>query len=343
MPRAKKEKVPVRTFVIGRDFTEDQVQLMVLKIAKWFASPDCDRRHEDPEAAAKEIVEQCLNATTKTGEVWGKAPADFNTRIRVKAAYDLATDTGIKINPLKHPDAKRRLEPGVEDNGKKLGEMRPSIFDFDVVTYRAEEEAKLLAQYPELNNTVYLPHVRRVTLLYAQQEMLDRELLNTTSAAKRESTLRQIETLNKTLDSTLKILDIHPESLRKKLKESEDGTLGDLVQVLDSDDEFPAIERLWADQLALMLWYMTVHSNGRGDGPQITEWEMWHMTRSLPIAFTCSCGRHYPALVRGFTPKQLKAHLLARGILVQKSPIPTLIPDAAFSGMSDYIDALEGP
>jgi hypothetical protein len=336
----KTERREVKQFVLGRDFTAQEIELLAFKIAKWFRDPTCDRRHDDPEAAAKEIIEQCLNATTKDGSPWRNAPAEFAARIKVKAAYDMTTDTGIPIKAVKHPDAVRRLDPEADANGKKLDVMQPALVDFDSAAFRALEESKLLTQYPELNNPVHLPHVRRLTLLYAQQEIIDRELLLAVNARKREDALRQMEVLNKTMESVLKILDIHPESLRKKIKESADGSVGDLVAVLDADEDFRPRERLWALQAALQLWSMTVRPNGRGDGPQLSEWECWHATRSAPMAFTCRCGAHYPALVRGFTPKQLKKYLIERGVLIEQPAIPHLIRPEDVAGLSAFIDAL---
>jgi hypothetical protein len=332
-------KRAIKTFVIGKDFSEAEVELLVMKLAKWFASDKCDRRSDDPEKDAKEIVHQCLNALTKAGEPWKNAPEEFSNRIKIKAAYNMETGEGIAIQANKSPDAVRKLEQGMEQNSGKLGDMSASLAGFDLNAFREEQETKIIEAYPDLDNPAMIPHVRRLSLLYAQQEMIDRDLLITTNATKRQQLLATIETLNKTLDSVLKILDIHPESIRKKIKESSDGSLGDLVAELDKDD-FRAREKLWSLQTALQLWASTVRRNGRGDAPQRTVWEVWHMTRTAPFAFTCKCGRHYPQLIAGFTPKQLKQFLKDNGILIERPVLPTLIDEKSLQGLEQYIDEL---
>jgi hypothetical protein len=333
-------KREVRQFAIGKDFTETEIELLILQLSKWFSSPECDRQFDDPEQAARDIVKQCLDGVTKDGSPWKLAPAEFSTRIKVKSAYDMTTGKGIAISSVKSPHAVRRLDKDAKDNGAKIGDMQPALIGFDMEEFRKAEEAKLLSNYPELNNPVYLPHVRRLTLLYAQQEVIDRELQLASSGKKREDALRQMETLNKTLESVLKILDIHPESLRKKIKESADGTLGDLVAVLDADDEFPEREKMWSLQAALQLWSMTVRTNGRGDGPQMTDWEVWHATRSTPMEFTCRCGIYYPRLIRGFTPRELRDYLKTNGVLIDQPAIPKLITVEDVAGLDAFIDTL---
>lgn len=333
-------KREIKQFVIGKDFSVTEIELLILQLSKWFQDEKCDRRFEDPEQAARDIVKQCLDGTTKDGSPWKLAPAEFSTRIKVKSAYDMTTGKGIAIQAVKSPHAVRRLDSEAKENKGKIEDMQPALIGFDMEAFRGEEEAKLLSNYPELNNPVYLPHVRRLTLLYAQQEVIDRELQLATNNKKREDALRQMETLNKTLESVLKILDIHPESLRKKIKESADGTLGDLVAVLEADDEFKDREKLWSLQAALQLWSMTVRTNGRGDGPQLTDWECWHATRSTPMEFTCRCGAYYPRLIRGFTPKELKKYLVDHGILIEQPAIPKLVKVDDLVGLGAFIDAM---
>lgn len=333
-------KREVKQFVIGKDFTETEIELLVMQLSKWFQDEKCDRRFDDPEQAARDIVRQCLDATTKDGSPWKVAPIEFATRIKVKAAYDMTTGVGIPISAVKSPHAVRRIDSDAKGNKDKIDEMQPALIGFDMEGFRKEEEAKLLSNYPELNNPVYLPHVRRLTLLYAQQEVIDRELQLATNNKKREDALRQMETLNKTLESVLKILDIHPESLRKKIKESADGTLGDLVAVLEADDEFKDREKMWSLQAALQLWSMSVRTNGRGDGPQLSDWEVWHATRSTPMEFTCRCGIYYPRLIRGFTPRELRDYLKANGILIDQPAIPKLITVEDVAGLDAFVDTL---
>ncbi len=331
----------IRKFVIGKDFSEAEIELLILKLAKWFATPECDRNPADPESYAKDVVFQCINAQTKAGEPWKNAPVKFADRVRIKAAYDIETNQGIAMKVNKNPDAVRANNKAASDNYKKIQGMNPLSAEFNVTDYRDTQEKKILEAYPDLDTVAMLPHVKRLSTLYAQQEMIDHDLLLAGSAAKRKELLTTMETLNKTIDSVLKILDIHPESIRKKIKESADGSLGDLVALLDGDEDFRKREKLWSLQAALQLWAMTVRTNGRGDKPQLSVWELWHMTRTAPMTFTCkSCNTFYPSLVSGFTPKQLKDLLKAEGILVERPVFPTLISDEVLVGLENFIDSL---
>jgi hypothetical protein len=337
-------KKEVKQFVVGvgteADFSPAEIELLTMKLISWFRSDECDRNFDDPEQAAKDVVKQCLLGETKDGKPWANAPADFAKRIKVKAAYDMESGAGTPISPVKHPMAKRRLNREAEEGAKTVDQMNPILADFDPWEFRRQEEEHLLAKYPELDNAAHRPHVRRLTLLYAQQEMIDRELMLNPQPSRRETIMKEMKMLNETADSLLKLLDIHPESLRKKLSKTTEGTLGDLVSLLGEDHDFKSRERLWADQAALQFWYMTNHPNGRGDGPQLSEWEVWHMTRTLPMSFTCRCGQHYPVLLRGFTPRQLRDHLVSRGILVEVPAIPKLITEEDVEGINELIDSL---
>lgn len=321
----------------GADFTPMEMELLVLKLAKWFNDPKCDRKFDDPEQAAKDTVSQCLLAETKDGKPWSNCPHEFSKRIKVKAAYDMDTDTGIPISSVKHPMAVRSLDKDAADGAKSLDQINAATSDFDIESFRAEQEKTILGQFPELENPVHLPHVRRLTLLYAQQEMMDRELLM--QPRKRKEILKEMESLSTTVDGVMKTLDIHPDSLRKKIKERTEGTLGDLVSTLSEDTEFKKREKLWALQAALQFWYMANHPNGRGDGPQLTDWEVWHMTRSVPMKFTCRCGAHYQSLIRGFTPKELRDYLISEGVLIERPAIPNLILDSDLVGIHEAIEA----
>lgn len=345
MPSKKPtQKAARKQFVVGdgpeADFSFQEIENLVLRLTVWFNSPECDRKFDDPEGAAKEIIQQCLLAETKDGSPWSNCPHDFGKRIKVKAAYDLEKGAGIPISSAKHPTAVRRLDPKAQDGAKQVDDVVSSLVDFDAVTFRAQKEADILEEYPELDNSAHLPHVRRLSLLYAQQEMIDRELMLSPKPSRRKDIMYEMKMLGEAVKETLITLDIHPKSLREKMKENSDGTLGDLVARLDEDDEFAKRERMWALRAALQFWYMANHPNGRGDGPQMLDWEIWHATRSRPMAFTCECGRHYPSLVEGFTPKELRDYLVTRGVLIEEPGIPNLITSEDVAGLNDYIDSL---
>jgi hypothetical protein len=331
------------------DFSMLEIENLTLRLIAWFKDPKCDRNFSDPEQQAKDIIQQCLKCVKQDGDPWKNAPHTFQSRIRVKAAYDMETGAGIPIRASKHPDAVRRLDKEAEESANAVQDIIPALVEFDIEEYRQKQLRNILSTFPELDNPVHLPNVRRLALYYSQQEMIDRMVSSGSvkpGTPKSSDILDELESLNKSIDALMKTLDIHPDSLRKKIKENTDGTLGDLVVMLDMDEEFKEREKLWALQAALQLWYMHEHPNGDLSGPQMEEWEIWHMTRTRPFSFTCKCGIKYHNIIQGFTPKELKEYLIKHGILIEVPAIPGLITHEDVEGIGEFIDAhvdLEDP
>jgi hypothetical protein len=92
-------KSKTKIFVVGddkrsADFTPEEVELMIYKIAAWFGDPACDRKYEDPIKAAREFVKRALNGVLADGRVWKAASPDFNKRIMVLCNFNLETEEG---------------------------------------------------------------------------------------------------------------------------------------------------------------------------------------------------------------------------------------------------------
>lgn len=346
-------KRPLKQFVVGdtsqgADFSEDYINSVILRLALWFNQSECDRKFDNPEAAAKKIVKEALLGQTKDGKTWHNAPNDFATRIKIKAAYDLVNEKGIPISRAKHPTAVRKLQEekaaeraAAKEGAAKIKDMVPTLVEFDVQAARDKEEKAILEHHPELDNPVHYPHVRRLSLLYAQQEMIEREMLLQPKPSRRMEIMKEMQLLTGTIDGLLKTLDIHPDSLRKRIKENSEGSLGDFIAMLDADDEFRERQKRWTLEELLQLWYKCNHPNGEGTGPQMSEVEMWHETRTIPFSFTClHCGTHYPHIVQGLTPKQIRDYLVEKGVLIEVPVVPQLTSPEELEGIHEFIDSI---
>jgi len=316
------------------DFTPAEVDLMAYKIAEWYKSPECDRNYDDPLTVAKQKIKECLLAITADGKPWKGCPHEFNSRIRAKTLFNLETGEGTSVKRAKHPDSVRAgVDKEAEKAAREMVERNPAATSFDMDAFRASAEREILTEYPELDNPVHRSHVRRLSLLYAQQEMLDRELSMGLAKKAREDALSALKTVEDMAEKTMKLLDIHPDQLHRKMDRQKEGTLGELISMLEADDEFIKREKIWALQAAYQLWLMTQKLNGRGDGPQLEPWELFHMTRVKEVDFTCRHGEKYK-IIAGWEPDELKEYLLRNGMELDKRIMPSLPSDEVLEDLA---------
>jgi hypothetical protein len=335
------KKKGVKQYRVGTDknadFTPLEMENLILRLTAWFRSPECDRQFDDPEGEAKEVIRQCLLAEKKDGTPWRNCPQEFSKRVKVKAMYDLETHKGIAVSSVKHPDAQRKLNAQAQEEAKDLLDMRVGALNFSAEEFRAREERNIFVRFPELDNPVHKAHVRRLSLLYAQQEMLDIELSKNLTGKKLELTLGSLKAVEDMADKTMKLLGIHPDQLHKRLEGQRQGGLGELVASIEDDAAFPKRTKMWALQEAYQLWWMTQHPNGRGDGPQLEPWELWHLTRTKEIQFKCKCGCEY-TLIAGWEPDELKEYLLRNGMVLDQPVVPGLFTPEDLQGIMDDKD-----
>ena len=331
---------PPKVFTVGNeehhDFTPEAIELLTLQIRDWFASPECERTYEEPLLAAREAVEQCLLAQTKSGKIWSRAPDSFESRIMIKTHFDMIDGNHVK-NPDKGPRVRsNRAYKAAIDKAK---ESASPVSLKHIQDYQKQVEEDILKAYPELDNPVHKPNVVRLAMLYAEQEHVRLELPGAKGKA-RHGMIETLATLQKTITDTMKSLDIYPDQIRKRVDKQRQGSVGDLVALIDEDPDFRAREKRWALTLALQLWWMTKHPNGKNDGPQMHDFEMWHLTRTRPIDYKCSCGREV-TLVEGFTPEELRDYLVDNGVLVERPVIENLITEEDLHGLTDYTGSTE--
>jgi hypothetical protein len=324
----------IKQFVIGdlaagADFSTATAEAVIHKIAYWFSRAESGKTYEDPVAEAKKKFRECLLGVTDEGEVWRGCPYTFEKRIKAKCGYDMILDVGIPA-PRNH----RKIDKNAVKGAKEVSEMMPAHAGFNQEAYRATLEQDILAQYAELDNPAHLPLVRTISMYHSEREKIDRELTLGVNPTRRDLLLDSLRKLAVMTDTALQQLGIHPNQIKKNIDKRTASSVADLVQMIEGDDDYKKREKTWALQLALQLWWMSEHPNGKKDGPQLSDFEIWHMTRNRPVKFKCRHGEEY-TVVEGFEPKDLFALLTKEGVLVEEPVLP-LVEAGELKGLSAY-------
>lgn len=336
---AKKNGRAIRQFVVGNkedgaDFSTEEIEHLIYRIAYWYSTEECGRVYSNPIEEAQKHVQGCLLGITDAGEPWKSCPAEFSNRVKAKCAYDMIEGRGIPSPRVKRPEGGLIRNPHAKGAARDLttgGSVQTAI---EYEGLRKEIEDNLYAAFPELNNPASEPLVRSLSLYHAQREVIDRELQIGVNMRSRGELLTQLKDLETMIGNAMTKLGIHPTQLKKDVQEKGAGTVADLVATLESDAEFKERERIWALQAALQLYWMSEHHNGKKTGPQLHDFEIWHLTRSRPIRFKCRCGEEYYPLIEGFLPHELRDYLIERGVLVEEPAIPGIISKEDIAGLA---------
>jgi hypothetical protein len=296
---------------IDCDFTYEYIETVILDCAKWWAKPESGRKYADPIQMAREKIRECLLGLKPDGTVWDTAPNDFRKRVKIKCNYDIKAKKGVPVK-----QRRRKLEPEAAEGAKQLHGMTPVSSSVDIEAVSTQYVEDILSEFPELDNAAHLPNVESLADVYTQRKVISNELKFGVKGAVRTQLLEQLKTIETMADSMMNKLGIHPNQVRKKLTENANSSIADLVSQIDEDTEFREREKQWSLQLALQFWWMSEHNNYRQDGPNVSDFEIWHATRSRPIRHKCSCGRE-TLLVDGFEPLELRDLLVKEGVLVE--------------------------
>lgn len=318
----------------GADFSPAEIEALVYKIAHWFSRPECDRAYDDPVQAAKDKIKECLKAEKEGGDPWRNCPKEFAARVKAKCNYDMIADKGIPSPRVKQKEG-RVLDPDAEKGAKTIDTMQPALFDFDQEGYRKQVEHDILAQYPELDNPAHKPLVKTIGMYHAEREKIDRQLALGVSDTKRELLLNSLRMISGMTDTALQQLGIHPNQIKANVKKHTASSVADLVANIEEDKDYRKREKVWALQLALQLWWMSEHPNGKKSGPQLSDFEIWHMTRTRPIRFKCRHGEEY-VIVEGFEPHDLYKLLRKENVLVEEPVLPAMHTAEDFTGLDAY-------
>lgn len=329
---------PPKKFLIGdkaqgADFSKEEIDALIYKIALWFSSPACGNNYDDPAAEAKKKVQECLLGLNSKGDEWKGASAEFAKRIKAKCNFDMEAETGIPNKKNNQRAAQKSHNDSATTAASDLDDDNPVAVAFDQEGYRSALEKDTYLAFPELDNPATRPHVESYSLLMAQRKVIDGELLLNPKSAKRDALLKSLKTVNEMAKEQMSMLGIHPDQIRRSVQTRTSGNVADLVAQIDGDEDYKRREKIWALQLALQLYWMSEHYNGRKSGPQLHAFEIWHMTRSRPMKFRCRHGEEY-MLIEGFEPNELRDYLVKEGVLVEEPLLPQVFSAEDLEGLA---------
>lgn len=330
----------VKQFVVGTpeenpDFTHTYIEQMIVDLAKWFNAPESGVNYPDPLLTAREKVKDCLLGLKADGSVWDTAPDSFKTRLKIKANYDLDAKRGV---PTKRKI--RKLDPKATGGAKAVTRMTPISSILNVPELTQQYIADILSVFPELDNLAHIPNVESLADIYAQRKVISGELALGVTVTRRTVLLDQMKMIEATADSMMNKLGIHPNQVKKKISTDANGSVADLVAHISEDEDFRQREKVWALQLALQFWWQSEHNNYNKDGPQLSDFEIFHSTRSRPCRFKCRCGVE-TLIVEGFRPHELRDWLMKEGVLVEVPVMPQLMSAVDLAGLATFIPEVE--
>jgi hypothetical protein len=339
-PTRKQQTVAtIKQFIIGNDigdgdFSHAQIEEMIVNLAKWFAAPESGMSYPDPLETARAKVRECLLGVKADGSVWQQAPDDFRKRLKIKANYDYKAKRGV---PVKKRTRERNVDKTAKAKatGVRVTKMQPVHATTNVEAESESFTADILSVFPELDNAAHRPTVEALGDVYAQRKVISAELKLGVTASKRDTLLNQMKTIEMMTDSMMSKLGIHPNQVRKKIVDEADSSVADLVAHISDDKEFQKREKQWSLQLALQLWWMSEHNNYVQDGPNVSDWEIWSLTRSRPIRHKCKCS-YECVLVEGFEPHELRDMLLHEGVLIEQPVMGNFMTAEDLAGLATF-------
>lgn len=288
----------LQRYAIGKDFTKEQYDKWLEQLTWWIQSrmPNI----EDPGEHAKKCIKAALNGTKINGEAWPSITNDFFKRIKQMLGFDLEKGIGVR-----EPYTNKHVSP--LHTGQKTEEL-PPIDLKQAMTLRAQYIADLINKYPHLDTPVYKPKVEELAETVVKSRMISTDFL-TARGALLERLSKVRESLHKQIGELMEFLEISPKQRVVKSLEAKNADVGSLVSKMESYGEtWLEYERLDALRELIQLYNML--KTTRPDGTrQLNDWELWHMTRSKPIMFTCRHGETYE-LIGGFSPEEIEEALI---------------------------------
>lgn len=307
----------LKRFRIGVDFSEEDFKKWQGQIEWWIR--ETMPKVEDPVAHAKKVLLASMNGTKINGEAWPRISHDFYNRVKLLAGFDLRAGVGFnrgRGKSKKDAAGQEILVPTSKYTAEKIGtpsaprirmEDLPEVKMEDIVKQQEEYKQSLLDKYPHLENLVYKPKVDELAETVVKSRMLSTEfVLATGTALEKLSKIR--ESLHKQIKELMDFLEISPQFMVRKQKESEKADVGSLVATLESyGSVWQEFERMYA-LMELIQKYKQLNTIRPDGTPQLNDWELWHQTRNRPVNFTCRCGESYK-LLGGFTIEEIEKAL----------------------------------
>jgi hypothetical protein len=307
----------VRQYTPGVDFSKEELLRWKEQLMWWISSTM--PKVKDVEQKANVVLRAGLEGTKLDGGIWPAVPEKFTDRIKLSIGFDLEKGVGIR-NPRKafgrsgYSKTKIAKVPSTDsaysivDNQVNLEDMPPTAFE-DITESIRQYKKDLIDKYPHLEGAVYSHKIDELAETVMKSRMLSNEFM-TARGGKLVEIAKTRESMHKQMGELMDFLEISPKSLVKKQRDVENADVGSLIAKLESFGE------IWADfervdaLRELLQRYHQLHSLRPDGTPQLNDWELWHLTRTKPIHFTCrNCTQEY-TLLDGFTPEEIEQALV---------------------------------
>lgn len=334
MQRTYKEP---KKYVVGTDITTERYQELLIKIADWLSE---SRATKEPALLAQQLFQDCLDGVKRDGSKWfGAATSTLAQRIRIKCAYDIE-----KMEPLREAGAQQRAKKSRETRKarQKLEQKREEALlpievrqeqqklakfgDDPGIFFTQEEQRKwnelhdsYVGQFPELSTVNATAELSMLCDLHIQW---DRIRMRANKGLKIPP--EELQGITKQMSDLKKMLGIHPDQFKNKMKKTDEYSVGAAVARLDELGWKELRERFWVEEL-IQLWMMYHTPKADGNGYQLDEIGLFGLTKSKVV--NCpSCGTVHFA---GLNIKEIQDYLVTKGYIVpltdnEKSYIDTL-------------------
>ena len=320
-------KEPLK-YSIGTDIPEKDYQELLLKLADWFSE---SRKTTEPSLLAKHLMQECLDGLKQDGTPWfGAASASLASRVRIKCQYDIE-----KMEPIRKASEKQKHKKSQEKIRKELkrardrndpllpDEIRKELqinvrYGDDAAIYFTQKEHQVweelkeayVQQFPELGTVNAQAELTMLCDLHIQWE---RMRMSQNKGNKVNPEL--LQGVTKQMAELKKMLGIHPDQQKNKLKNKEDLTIGAAVAKLEAVGWRELRERFWIEEI-IQMWMMYHTPKADGNGYQLDDVGLYGLTKSkVTDCPKCGTKQFY-----GLDIKDIAEYLERKGYIVPLTP-----------------------
>jgi hypothetical protein len=331
-------------YVVGTDLPHEKYTEALEKIALWYEE---SRPHvEEPLAAARKALQECLDGLTQDGQPWfAAANATLVSRVRSKCRFDLNT-----MQPLRNAsDANRARRKKEQERVRKIREanridpMLPNELRDEVAARVGRKRQKVrygddphmllsseerrywqrtkndfVRKYPEeLGSLASQAVLDTLCDLFVLNQRHRLALLNgdPVNPLDRKTVVEQI-------DKLMTSLGIHPNQLAKKVQARTEATIGAAAKQLEQVGDWRRIRQRFFVEEMIQIYQMYMTLSADGLGYQLDDVGLYGLTKCR----TCACSKCKTRNFVGINEAEVREYLIGEGVLKPVAEVPTYEP-----------------
>jgi hypothetical protein len=287
MAKPQKRLITPRVYEIGVDVTQELINELTLKLSDWLVQSRLDVK--EPTVLARQKIRDCLEGLTKDGEPWySAANSTFETRIKMACRFDVPTMQGIlmadqekkvKRDLRRKREAKKKLaakeDSNIPDELRKELRESAKYGDNSQVFLSSEEHKRWIAlrdayqtEFPELQTINAEAELTKLLNLLIVDERQQMKLLQGQKVE-----VMDMKGITDSIVSLKKALNIHPEQVAKRSKDSQGGSIGEVVARLESRGNAKEVREKFFVEEMIQVFQMYHQPSPRhdADGYQLDE------------------------------------------------------------------------